>query len=92
MWKYKIEIKHFLENDNADPTIVGEKIANVLRRKFRQMVDWKNEKHYDEELEEIVEFFENVTGYDGCTATEELDNRLDQLYDWGDADHKCWIG
>lgn len=95
-WKYKVSIKE-LFNDETPPAEIGLEVAKRLRSTVPEAL-WD----YDEELDDIIVAFENITGYENVTPTEEFDDILDRLYDWGDEEvepfnqwppnKRMWIG
>lgn len=100
-WKYKLDISNIWHNEELPIEEKGKEIAKKIRATFpAEWLDFESES-YDEELEGIVEAFENITGYDGAEPVEEFDDWMETLYDWADQEvapfgqwprnAMCWI-
>lgn len=85
-WQYRVNIKSIWETDNMTIEDKGKVVAQIIRRTFPiSWLDWKSD-NYDQELEQIAEAFENITGYDDVSPIEEFDDWLRALYDYGDTE------
>lgn len=76
---------------------LGLKYAAYIRRhpqvKSRRLLDMAADNDaYDPNLDEIVEMLEDVSPLPGDedSGQDELNGRLDELYDWGDR-NRVWI-
>lgn len=83
-WKHKIFLGSFFHNDEIPVDQKGRLVADALKKAFSET--WLDYSHddYDDILYEIIERFENVTGWDDVSPTEEFDIILDELYNYGD--------
>ncbi len=99
-WKFSLNFKPFW---NTDISIEekGRMVSACVKQEVPSIwMDW-NSQDYDEDLANVVEAFENITGYDDVSAVEEFDNWMDGLYNWGDQkvsllnvfppNKMCWI-
>lgn len=100
-WDRKINIKTIL---HSDPGNTSEEhaafVANQIAVRLRQclssvLLDW-NSPDVDSTLLEIVESLEELrpdsyVGEDDYSALQDLNNRLDELYDWADRE-RVWLG
>ena len=85
-WKYKLNIKNIWQNEDMEIEDKGKAIAAKIKQTFpASWFDWESDKH-DEELEQITEAFENITGYDDVSPVNEFDDWMSSLYDYGDAE------
>lgn len=100
-WKYKLNISKIWNNESISIEDKGKMIASKIRQVFPN--DWFDfdSESYDQDLDEIVEAFENITGYDDVPAVEEFDDWMEQLYEWADQEvapfgkwprnAMCWV-
>jgi len=85
-WKYSVDIRNIWQDEEMFIGEKGKAVAAELRRVFpSSWLDWKSE-NYDEELDHIVQAFENITGYDDMSPVDEFDGWMSVLYDYGDAE------
>lgn len=99
-WTHKINLAGIFNNDAFDIEGKGKAIASLLEKKFPKLLDFESEQ-YDSQLDDIVEGFKNITGYDDTTPIEEFDNWMEEFYNWGDSEvppfgqwpqnKMCWI-
>lgn len=99
-WKYKLDISDVWTNDEPIE-VKGKQIADKILATFPN--DWFDfeSDDYDEELDDIVDRFENITGYDDVRPVDEFDDVMAQLYDWADSEvppfgewprnAMCWV-
>lgn len=82
-WQYKISIKsvHDLFDGEDNIERVGAAMATRLRDSKPRFLLYPDREF----LERLAKRFDVVEDVD------RYDQLLDNLYDWGDADHKCWI-
>lgn len=90
-WLYTIDVSDWYHRDELSMSEKGTRMANVLKVQLHRMLDGKDERNFDSELEEIIEAFENITGYDDVTDVEEFDEWMEVLYNWGDSGNTLWI-
>lgn len=81
-WKEKLMLNDLYKK--IDDTILsvneaGKQVANRIRK-------LKYYKKYIDELEEIADNFE----FD-CEDVEDFDRNLEELYNFGDFNHRLWI-
>lgn len=89
-WKYTLDIRNIWVSDKMSVEKKGKAIAVKIRQTFpKEWFDWESDE-YDEDLEDLIERFENITGYDEITPVEEFDNCMDELYDFGDQHVTPW--
>lgn len=83
-WQHKIFLGSFFHRDDISIEKKGLLLAKALKKAFPET--WLDYSHddYDDTLDEIIERFENVTGWDDVSPTEEFDSILSELYDFGD--------
>ncbi len=103
IWPHKINIKAILreEQSNEDPGILAAKanqIAKLLRAQVpARMLDC-TDPDSDYDLIDVVELMEECTGAtladeleDGVSPVEIINDWLELLYDWADA-NRVWLG
>jgi len=101
VWDYKIDIKSILQEDqsnksNEHAAHVANRIGSLIRSRVpTDWLDW-NSIDLDEDLTQIVEGMEALkpNSYEGeadFTPLDDLNNMLDQLYDWADG-KRVWLG
>lgn len=99
-WKHTLEIKSIWNSDQSIDQ-KGKSIATKIRKMIpNSYLDWDSED-YNEDIETIIDNFENITGCDDMSPTEEFDETMEMLYDWGDQEVEpynqwprnkmCWI-
>ena len=91
-WKYKLKLVDLKDEFEADKIPLDELCKKIASR-IEELPCYK----IDTTLQEIVMQFE-----DEIADTNDFDNILEQLYDWGDeevkpygkwpANKQCWIG
>ena len=76
-WRRTIRIKHILTDDDDDfaARSVGTAIVAVLRRVAANNPSFE---------------FPNIDLFENATNAEQVNDALDALYDWGDAE-RVWI-
>ena len=74
-WRRTIRIKHILTDDALDARSVGTAIVAVLRRVAANNPSFE---------------FPNIDLFENATNAEQVNDALDALYDWGDAE-RVWI-
>lgn len=83
-WKYRLDIRGIWANDELDISQKGKMIAREIKRIFPESwFDFASDD-YDSALDDIVEAFDNITGYDDVSDVEEFDEWMDVLYDYAD--------
>jgi len=101
VWDREIAVKAILHEDksntsNEHAAQVANRIAALIRSRIpAAWLDW-NSDDLDENLTQIVEGMEALkpNSYEGVadfTPLEDLNNMLDQLYDWADG-KRVWLG
>lgn len=89
-WKYRLDIRNIWNDEEMPIDEKGKAIADKILQTFpNEWFDWKSDD-YDCDLEDLVERFRNITGYDEVSPVEEFDNCMDELYDFGDAQVAPW--
>ncbi len=89
-WKYQTSIKTI--HDTYQDTLDLEQLKTAMAAKVRQLatktISIADRDYFSDSeiLETLAQNFEIVKDID------EYDEVLSELYDWGDAGHKCWIG
>ena len=99
-FKYQLDLAPIWNNDDLSIESKGKAIASLIQKKFSKMLDYDGDS-YDDQLDDIVQAFENITGYDDTSPVEEFDTWMDELYNWGDNEIQpydqwprnkmCWI-
>ena len=90
-WKYKLNFSKFFHDDDFSIEQKGKLVAFSMRKTFpKSWLNWKHD-NYDEELDNIIDAFDNITGFDDTSPVQEFDGWLEELYNWADDNHKCWI-
>ncbi|MTK63025.1 MAG: hypothetical protein F8N15_00385 [Methanobacterium sp.] len=96
VWDRTINIKDILHRDRTNESdehaiAVGKEIAALIRS--RVPAEWLDFDHVDCEYDliEIVEALEDLRLTDDQPAVEDLNGRLNELYDWADA-KRVWLG
>lgn len=96
IWDRAINIKEILHRDQANDTdehaiAVGKEIAALIRLKVPR--GWLDFGHDDCEydLVEIVEALEDLRESDDEAVVDDLNGRLEEIYDWADA-QRVWLG
>jgi hypothetical protein len=83
-WKYTLNISKIWNDDHMPVENKGKAIAAKIRQTLPdKWFDFGNSS-YNEEIDEIAERFNNVTGWDGVSPTEEFNIIMNELYDFGD--------
>lgn len=80
-WKKKLDLKDLAEkfdNEEMTATEVGQEVSKRLAELYP-------EGQRDLEIEDFIARFNEIEDED------EFDSLIDELYDWGDADHRLWI-
>ena len=100
-WKNTVNLKHIWSNDTLSAEDKGKAIAKLLKIQFSKSLNLDDMDNYDGDLDGIIEGFNCITGYDGTTPIEELDDVMEAFYDWGDQEvppfddaernKQCWI-
>lgn len=101
IWDRTINIKSILNEDRSNTTNeraadVANRIGALIRVSVpKTWLDWESEA-WDEDLLEVVEGMEalkpdSYDGEDDFTPLDDLNNMLDQLYDWADR-KRVWLG
>jgi len=88
-WKHTLDFSGFYKDDSIDIVEKGKKISVLIRRKFSSILDYESED-FDQELEDIVDVFESISGYDDVEPVEEFDDCMESLYNWADY-NRIWI-
>ena len=101
VWDRKVDIKAILHEDqsntsNEHAALVANRIGALLRSRLPSVLLEVGNDEVDFDLIEIVEGMEALRpdSYDGeedFTPLDDLNNMLDQLYDWADA-NRVWLG
>lgn len=85
-WKYVVELNGFWDNDDIPIEKKGKLVAEAIKRAFPlDWFDWTSE-NYNNDLDDITEAFENITGFDDVSPVEEFDNWMEELYNFGDTE------
>lgn len=83
-WKYKLNISEPWNDEHMSIENKGKAIAVKIRQTFPdKWFDFDNNA-YNEEIDEIAERFDNVTGWDEISPTQEFNIIMSELYDFGD--------
>lgn len=100
IWAHRINIREILHRDpdNESPehaAAVGNEIAALLRAKLPASMFDVTSNDYDRDIDEIVEVLKDLNveeALDGPDSVfEELNGRLEELYDWADI-QRVWLG
>lgn len=82
-WKYILDIKDTWQDEGIPIKDKGKVIASLIKHTFPESwLDWDSDE-YDEDLDNIVEAFDNITGYDDVSPVEEFNEWMAALYDYG---------
>lgn len=84
-WKHTLKVAHIIHDVVLSPRMKGERVAALLREEFSSLLSHES-REWDAALDEIVTAFEFITGYDGATPEEELDEVMTSLYGWADSE------
>ena len=76
-WKTRVEM--------ADLSLAFEKGTMTSSEAGKEMASRLKQNKYHEELDEIIDMFENVED------VQDFDYALGELYDFGDEDHRIWV-
>lgn len=79
-WQYSISL-HGFTDDIPDFRAVACQIVDEISRVPGR----------DEELEELSMEFEDLAT-EVTADVDDFDDLLSRLYDWGDSDHRLWVG
>ena len=101
VWDRTINIKSILNEaprslSNEEAADIANRIGALLRQSVPSAwLDWES-MALEEDLVEIVEGMETIKpdsyeNDDDLTVTDDLNNMLDQLYDWADG-KRVWLG
>ena len=89
-WKYQLDIIKIWNDKEIPIDEKGKAIAAKIKQTFpNEWFDWES-VDWNEDLEDLVKRFENITGYDEVSPIEEFDNCMDELYDFGDQQVAPW--
>lgn len=96
IWSKSIQIKDLFSDDEDPQTLatVATGIAARIRAALPAGTFDVTSDDYDQTLDEIVEDLESWTAEGSAAAPdaqEDLNGRLDEIYDWADA-NRVWIG
>jgi len=99
-WKYKMNVSDFYHADmpvEQKGKLMAKRIIHTFPAAWTDIRD----DEYDYDLGDIVDAFENITGYDRVTPTEEFDQWMSALHDFADLEVEpygewprnkmCWI-
>jgi uncharacterized protein YpuA (DUF1002 family) len=86
-WKTKLDIKEEWEQREKDE-ITNQQLCKAIAAKLKMNRFFKK----DEDLQEIAEDFENFEDNDDGDSDELFNDLMSQLYDYGDEDHRIWVG
>lgn len=89
-WKYVVDLSGFW---NSDISIEkkGKLVSREIRKTFPSNWFDLTDEDYNEELDDIAEAFENITGFDNVSPVEEFDGWMEELYNFGDQNKTAWI-
>lgn len=100
IWDRKIAIKHILARDkdntsNEYVALVANEIGAVLRKKVPARFLDTSVDDYDDRIREVIEGMEDLRAESykndpSFSPLQDLNNMLDDLYDWADK-HRVWI-
>lgn len=80
-WKYTLDLRNSWDKPVDElGKIISRELINMVPQSW---LDYDSED-FDSDLDEIVEFFNNITGYDDVTPEEEFDEAMWLLYEWAD--------
>lgn len=83
-WKYTLDIKDVWQDTKIPIKEKGKIIASLIKHTFpKSWLNWDSDD-YDEDLDDIVEALDNITGYDGVSPVEEFNEWMAELYNYGD--------
>ncbi len=82
-WKYTVDLRSIWNDEQMAISDKGKVVATILRQVFPD--EWLDDmnKAFDEDLDDLVNAFDNITGYDEVSPVEEFDGWMDDLYDYG---------
>ena len=87
-WKHRLDIQTIWQGElNAQQ--IGKEIARKIRVMLPKKTDWESDQ-YDDEITEIAERFDNVTGFDNVSPIQEFNDIMYDLYEWADT-NECWV-
>lgn len=100
IWEKTINIKSILyqyKNDTSEDitALVANKIAALFRSEVPSWLDWSSDS-LDEDLTILIEEMDGLRADSHAddpsfTVLDDLNNMLDQLYDWADV-KRVWLG
>jgi len=82
-WKYKIDISkehHAFEDAECDIYVVVDKLVAELKM-----------SPYAEYMDFTIERLESLRGIPEDEAVEEYDELLQEVYDFGNENHRLWV-
>jgi hypothetical protein len=85
-WIYKLDFSSFYQDDNISVEDKGKMISKQLQ----QLIDTTPVLKDNWDIEEIINMFDIISGYDDDSQVEVFDNWMEQLYDFSDA-WRIWI-
>ena len=96
-WMKTMRVADIFNSDNSVAE-KGKQMAKRIRVTFKNELDFEHDD-YEMSLEEIVERFENITGYDDVSPVEEFDQVMEEFYDFCDESvivrsvygKRCWV-
>lgn len=80
-WRHNLKVGDLhaaYQEGSLSPEQLGNKLAKRILSKR-----WFD--RYRDDLEPIVSALED------CANIDEYDEALEDLYDWADQDHRCWV-
>ena len=83
-WKHRICIKDIHDMFDGDETKINE-VGKAMAKRLLKSIPMFSDQEDKNFLEETADEF------DGVETVYHYDCILACLYDWGDADHNCWI-
>jgi len=87
-WDATLSLKDFYHDDELSIAEKAEKVSNVIRAKFANVLD-NDKDNFDEDLDSLAADFRRISAHDRVTANH-FDNIMSDLYDWADW-NRVWI-
>jgi hypothetical protein len=87
-WTHTLPIKHLITEDDSP-----ENVKFVSKELHRLLEEFRLKEYPDdEELEQISDEFHTLGYVEEQPTGRWFNNVLGELYDWGDDDHRLWLG
>ena len=85
-WKTVLDIKDEWKKAGENKITI-QNLVNVIIDRLKELQQSFSD---DDELNDIIEKFGDFVVYEN-DGLYDFDDIMDELYNWGDNDHTCWI-